>query len=407
MKILISLIAIFISVLFVQLGSGSLGPLDALSGKSLDFSSIEIGLIGSAHFFGFMVGCYLTPKLISRVGHSRAFASLASLGAISAILHMVLPNPFWWVLLRILSGIFVAGAYTIMEIWIQPKLNNKNRGKITGVYRLVDISGSLLAQAIIALLEPATYVAYNIVAVMCCLSVLPLSLTTTIPPNLTHKIRLRPIMIFQFSPLAAYGVLVAGVSGSIFRTMGALYASNSGFNLSQVALFLVFGILGGAIFQIPAGLIADKFDRRFVLIGFSIFAFCSCMAMTLLGSNYISLIFLNIFLFGASTFPIFSISAAHANDFCNENDMAELNSSLIFTFALGAIISPILSGGLINIFGSNAMFLLIGFSHIFLILYGIYRMGIRPTLTEKTPYMYLPRTSAIISWFIKNNDKID
>ena len=105
MKILISLIAIFISVLFVQLGSGSLGPLDALSGKSLDFSSIEIGLIGSAHFFGFMVGCYLTPKLISRVGHSRAFASLASLGAISAILHMVLPNPFWWVLLRILSGI--------------------------------------------------------------------------------------------------------------------------------------------------------------------------------------------------------------------------------------------------------------------------------------------------------------
>ena len=43
MKILLSLVALLASVLFVQLGSGSLGPLDALSGKALNFSSIEIG----------------------------------------------------------------------------------------------------------------------------------------------------------------------------------------------------------------------------------------------------------------------------------------------------------------------------------------------------------------------------
>ena len=78
MKILLSLVALLASILFVQLGNGSLGPLDALSGKALNFSSIEIGLIGSAHFLGFMIGCYITPLLISRVGHSRTFASLAS-----------------------------------------------------------------------------------------------------------------------------------------------------------------------------------------------------------------------------------------------------------------------------------------------------------------------------------------
>ena len=111
-----------------------------------------------------------------------------------------------------------------------------------------------------------------------------------------------------------------------------------------------------------------------------------------------------IFLFGAATFPIFSLSAAHANDFCNENDMAELNSSLIFTYALGAIISPFLSGSLITLLGPRSMFILIGLSHMLLIIYGIYRMGIRPTLSEKTPYTYLPRTSAIISWFIKHEN---
>ncbi len=405
MKILLSLIALLASVLFVQLGSGSLGPLDALSGEILNFSSIEIGLIGSAHFLGFMIGCYLTPLLISRVGHSRTFASLASLGAISALAHMIFPEALWWIILRILSGMSVAGTYTVIEIWIQPKLNNQNRGKITGVYRLVDISGTLMAQAMIALLEPATFIAYNIIAVMCCLSILPLSLTTSLPPNIPHKIRLKPIMVFQFSPLAAYGVLVAGLSNSIFRTMGALYASYSGLKISQVALFLVFGILGGALSQVPAGWLADRYDRRYVLIGFSIFAFLSCVMISLINTNNILVFYISILLFGAATFPIFSLSAAHANDFCNDSDMAELNSSLIFTFALGAIISPFLSGSLITLLGPSSMFVLIGLSHVLLIIYGVYRMGIRPTLSEKTPYIYLPRTSAIISWFIKNEEK--
>ena len=404
MKILLSLIAILASVLFVQLGSGSLGPLDALSGKQLNFSSIEIGLIGSAHFFGFMIGCFLTPLLISRVGHSRTFASLASIGAISAILHMILPDALWWIVLRILSGISVAGTYTVIEIWIQPKLNNQNRGKITGVYRLVDISGTLMAQAMIALLEPATFIAYNIIAVMCCLSILPLSLTKSEPPELPHQIRLKPIMVFQFSPLAAYGVIISGLSTSIFRTMGALYASYSGLNITQVAFFLFFGILGGALSQVPAGWLADRYDRRYVLIGFSIFALISCILITIINTNYLVLFNIVIFLFGAATFPIFSLSAAHANDFCNENDMAELNSSLIFTYALGAIISPFLSGSLITLLGPRSMFILIGVSHMLLIIYGIYRMGIRPTLSEKTPYTYLPRTSAIISWFIKHEN---
>jgi len=405
MKILLSLIALLASVLFVQLGSGSLGPLDALSGEILNFSSIEIGLIGSAHFLGFMIGCYLTPLLISRVGHSRTFASLASLGAISALAHMIFPEALWWIILRILSGMSVAGTYTVIEIWIQPKLNNQNRGKITGVYRLVDISGTLMAQAMIALLEPATFIAYNIIAVMCCLSILPLSLTTSLPPNIPHKIRLKPIMVFQFSPLAAYGVLVAGLSNSIFRTMGALYASYSGLKISQVALFLVFGILGGALSQVPAGWLADRYDRRYVLIGFSIFAFLSCVMISFINTNNILVFYILILLFGAATFPIFSLSAAHANDFCNDSDMAELNSSLIFTFALGAIISPFLSGSLITLLGPSSMFVLIGLSHVLLIIYGVYRMGIRPTLSEKTPYIYLPRTSAIISWFIKNEEK--
>lgn len=44
------------------------------------------------------------------VGHSRAFAALAAIGAISALLHPVLEHPIAWAVLRVGSGVAVAGA---------------------------------------------------------------------------------------------------------------------------------------------------------------------------------------------------------------------------------------------------------------------------------------------------------
>ena len=52
---MISFAALFLSVVLLQISTGGVGPLDALSGFALNFSSTEIGLLGSAHFFGFLL----------------------------------------------------------------------------------------------------------------------------------------------------------------------------------------------------------------------------------------------------------------------------------------------------------------------------------------------------------------
>ena len=57
MRMLISFAALFLSVLLLQLSSGGVGPLDVLSGTELGFTRQELGLLGSAHFVGFFIGC--------------------------------------------------------------------------------------------------------------------------------------------------------------------------------------------------------------------------------------------------------------------------------------------------------------------------------------------------------------
>ena len=64
MRLLITFAALFLSIALLQLSSGSIGPLDVLSGFQLGFSKTQIGLLGSAQFLGFFVGCWWAPRLL-------------------------------------------------------------------------------------------------------------------------------------------------------------------------------------------------------------------------------------------------------------------------------------------------------------------------------------------------------
>ena len=60
------------------------------------------------------------------VGHSRAFAAFAAAGVIGLIAHMLIINPYAWALMRIASGLCIAGCYTVLESWLQAKVTNES-----------------------------------------------------------------------------------------------------------------------------------------------------------------------------------------------------------------------------------------------------------------------------------------
>ncbi|SLN49303.1 putative MFS-type transporter YcaD [Falsiruegeria litorea R37] len=401
MRLIISFTALFLSVILLQLSTGGVGPLDAISGLTLDFTKEQIGLLGSAHFIGFFVGCWWAPRLMGSVGHSRAFAVCTALGAMGLIGHTLTENPYVWALLRIASGTCVAGCYTVIEAWLNSKVTNENRGRATGTYRIVDMSASLGAQLIIAILPPASYVSYNLLAILCCAALLPLTLTKSSQPETPRAPRLRPKLAWRCSPLAVAGVIVAALSSASFRMVGPVYGQEVGLEIDQIAFFLASFVLGGALAQYPMGWLADKYDRRWVLIWLSAVAVVSCgITMAASGSGTLGVMLAAGF-FGFTTFPIFSVSAAHANDFATSEQRVELSAALMFFFALGAIASPYVSSSLIDTYGPGALFAFVAAGHVVLIAFGLTRMRARPTPEERTNYVYAPRTSFTIGRLLR------
>ncbi|MCZ4257166.1 MFS transporter [Sulfitobacter sp. G21635-S1] len=396
MRLLISFAALFFSVILLQLSSGGVGPLDVLSGTVLGFSRQEIGLLGSAHFLGFFIGCWWAPRLMGSVGHSRAFAAFTAAGSIGLMAHMLVVDAFAWTLMRVASGLCVAGCYTVIEAWLQAKVTNETRGRTMGIYRIVDMTGSMAAQMIVGILAPASYVSYNILAIVCCAALLPITLSTVRQPETPSQPRLRPRLAFDRSPLAAAGVVVAALSSASFRMVGPIYGQEVGLSAAQIAWFLTAFVLGGAIAQWPVGWLADKFDRRWVLIWLSVAAMMACgVTVSSAGLGTVG-IFLTAGLFGLTTFPIYSVAAAHAHDFASDDERVELSAALMFWFAAGAIFAPYIASVLIENFGPSALFMMISVGHGVLVVFGLLRMHRGRTGAKRTRYVYAPRTSFLI-----------
>lgn len=403
MRLLISFAALLLSISFLQFSTGAVNPFDALSGLQSGFTQAQVGLLGTAHFLGFFIGCWWAPRLIGSIGHSRAFGAFAALGAIGLIAHPMYVDPYAWAGLRVMSGLCISGCYTVIEAWFSAKLTNDIRGRMMSIYRVVDISAASLAQMMIGFLEPAAYASYNLLAIVACACLLPLTLTTAKQPPTLSAPRLRPMKTILSSPLGVAGVIVTGVTSASTRTVVPIYGLEIGLTPVQIGYFLSTTLVGGALAQIPVGWLADKFDRRYVLIGLSVASFVACAGIVAFGRDTIALVYIFAALFGATTMPIFSVSAAHANDFAPPEEQVELNASLMLFFALGAVVSPIIASTAMQVFGPAALFTFISLAHLALVIFGFVRMRARPTSATRTSYQYTPRTSTLIGSLLRRN----
>ena len=137
---------------------------------------------------------------------------------------------------------------------------------------MVDMGGSLAVQLLITVLTPASYVSSNLLALLCCATLIPITLTKVKQPEVPRGPRLRPMLAFRRSLLAAAGVVVAALSLASFRMVGPIYSHEVGLAVDQIAYFLAALVLSVDLAQYTTGWLADNFGHRWVLIWLSVAA---------------------------------------------------------------------------------------------------------------------------------------
>jgi MFS family permease len=393
-------------------GNGLQGTLIAVRGAQEGFSAASIGFMGTAYFAGFLIGCLIIIRMLRAVGHIRAFSALAAIAAAATLLMATVVDESIWTVARFFSGICFAGLFTVMESWLNSGVPNADRARVLGLYRVIDLGAVTGAQFLIPIIGSEGFPIFAVMAMMITLSLVPVSLGDRSNPVPPDDVKLDLRRAWQISPIAAIGCTAIGMTNSAFRTMSPVYAQAIGMSVADVATFVSLSIIGGALIQYPLGYASDRGDRRTVLLVTTTLALLVAVVLMLAGSSDRMLNFVLIFVFGAFAMPLFSLSAAHANDRAEKNEYVMINAALMLFYSFGAIGGPFTAAAMMEWYGPHALFTFTAVVYASFIVLILYRIRLRPPTPsdQRGRFTALLRTSTIFARLVQKpavDDKKD
>ena len=387
--------ALMLGMMLLMVGNGLQGTLIGVRGEIEGFSTIELSIVMSAYFVGFLGASQLVPELIRRVGHVRVFAALASFISAVLIAYPLLTNPIFWSVGRVVIGFCYCGVYITAESWLNNSVDNEKRGQALSLYMIVQMVGIVSAQGVLALGNPNGYSLFIIISILVSISFAPILLSISPAPAFERTKLMTLSRLFTSSPLACVGLFLLGGVFSAQFGMSAVFGAQIGLSLSQISLFVASFYIGAMIFQYPIGWVSDKMDRRLLILLISAASATGSASAYFAGGYFFALVFAA-FLVGGLTNPLYSLLIAHANDFIEYEDMASAAAGLLFVNGVGAVSGPIIIGYAMNAFGPEIFFVIIALLMATLAIYAGYRMTQRATVSDTSSYAaVLPNSTGV------------
>src|SRR5512139_273822 len=220
LKVILSLFSLLLGIGCLLVGLGALSTLLGVRAGIEQFGPAVTGVVMAAYFLGFIVGNYLCPPLIRRVGHIRAFAAMGAVVTAAALLHALLVYPSIWFLLRIITGTCMMGLYMVVESWLNAITPNERRGQVFAVYMTTTLLALAGGQYLITTGEITSTRPFALAAIFLALALVPIALTRIDQPVAVETPHLSLRTLFEAAPLGAAGALFAGVGTGAFWGMG-------------------------------------------------------------------------------------------------------------------------------------------------------------------------------------------
>ena len=393
---------LFLGLNMIMMGNGLQGTLLSLRANMEGFPVFVTGIIMSLYYAGFLLGCYLTPKMIASVGHIRVFAALASIASTTILLHGVFVDPWLWGFIRVFSGVSFAGLFIVTESWLNSISSNKLRGLTFGLYLFV-LHGSLFIGQFLINLAPLKDIdLFVLISILVSLALLPLTLANKPAPGYEAPDKLPLAHLFKKSPLALYSVFVSGFCAGTVFGIGAVYAAELGKSNAWTASFLACYVFGSAILPLIIGTLSDRLDRRMVIMAIAFIAFASSLLF-----NISEILFPVMVLFGGIITSIYSVGLAYMSDNIKQEHAVSASTTLILLNSIGSMIGPVICGFMMDYISLNAFFYSFSVMAFSLFAFSIYRsyVGDKIIVEDQGEFIPVPtRTSPEIIQILDDDD---
>ena len=390
LTLFMSVAALMLGVAILNFGNGLFGTFLSLRMNLEAFPTEVTGLVMSAYYAGFVVGAYRCDRIINRVGHIRAFAAFAAAVSAVALVAAFFVSPSVWGVMRATLGFCLAGVFMVTESWLNMRATASTRGRLFSMYMMVSYLATGGGQLLLGLRDPRSQDFFMIAALSYSFSLIPLALTSAETPAPVASSKLDLSALYRISPLGVLTCLGAGLVVSSFYGMGAVFAQEAGFTVSEVSYFMGAAIFGGLALQWPVGRLSDRYDRRMVIFAVAVLTAVPSLGLATIAGTDKALVIGLACLYGGFSFTLYPLAVAHANDFVAAKDAVKASGGLLLSWGIGASCGPLAAAAMMGRLGPRGLFLFVAAVTVALALFTLWRMTQRPTVPAEQKERFAP-----------------
>ncbi|MGX1098284.1 MFS transporter [Amorphus sp. MBR-141] len=333
----------------------SLGlPLLSLVLESRGVSTTMIGLNSAVGGIASLLVPLAVPAAVSWFGTARvAIAALAVMAVTFPFFYLV--DAFWaWFPLRFVFFAAATTAFAVGEFWINALAPDGKRGLAIGIYATVLSLGFAAGPAILGLVGTQGATPFLIGTAIFLVALVPMALARNQAPRGLSRPKTKVVTFLVVAPAAIFAVMAFGAVESGGLALLPLYGLELGFTPREAALLVSAMALGNVVTQIPLGLLADRVDRRVLLLVCALVGVGGALAMPLAAGDLAILLAL-LFVWGGMTGGLYTVGLTHLGARFSGTDLAAANSAFVMMYAAGMLVGPAIMGIGLDLWPPNGL----------------------------------------------------
>ncbi len=330
-------------------------PLLSLTLEARGISGTWIGLNTAMAGIAALLVTPLAPGFAFRFGAAQAtFISVAV--AAAALIGFYLASAFWvWFPLRLLFHGAVTVAFILSEYWINALAPDSRRGLVMGIYATVLSIGFAVGPLVFLITGTEGLAPFLTGSALLLVAAVPVLMAKGSEPSNHGEEQSLPLLTYLVAaPLGTLAGLVFGAVESGSLSLLPVFGVRIGLSAADAALLVSAVAAGNVILQIPLGLAADRYDRRWLLFLCAAVGALGALAIPLVSGSF-WLLALVLFIWGGFICGLYTIGLTHLGARYRGKALAGANAAFIMMYSAGMLVGPTAMGAGLTLIGPNGL----------------------------------------------------
>lgn len=364
-------IVVISSVSVVGLSLGFIIPLVSLVLEQRGLDSALIGLMGAAPAFGILAFAPLVPFIVRHLGAQYTINLAIVLTGTTVLVMPFIDRYGFWMVLRFLSGAAINVLFVISETWINQIAEEHNRGRLVAVYTFTLPVFIAVGPILINITGTKGVLPFLVASLLFYIAIVPQIGGSGKAPPIEGSANFHIFSFFKIAPILSAGVLMFAYIDGTGLSILPVYGLRHGFSVAESTTMVTALIIGYLALTIPIGWLADKVERRILLI------LCGCLflacSITLpLIMHVKNMVWPVLFMLGAAGSGVYTLAMILIGQRFKGPDLATASAAFSFLFGMGHLVGPLISGISMRILdpdGFPITLIIAALSFLFLIVY--------------------------------------